>query len=384
MPENDQITFQDFRRMFSWQKIKTDPIRGVVLLAIIIVLSTKAVEIADTCIRTIRLEPSLPHKSSHWEISNSTVESKLLWEISTDLQPIKYPYQTLANTSISASHGKLFYLWNGKGISGFPCSRQDSAFLNIELETGETLEHYSGFETQSLKSLTSSEEGFAVVSSDVVLTQFDVNGKKVWGNRHFASRVIKYVYETENYYYLPTTKFAYVVNKQNWQRENNLFVPQIIAVYEDMMLVSGEGNEIQIRDRSTVMLLDRFDFPNSEDGFGFQRFIARYENILLLTQFYHGIQAYDLDQQTMIWTLDLPFIEMEFPTLVEDKFVVYKASDPSLEFYDIQTGSFVGQVQLQYADPTLVHEYVDIAADDNTVVIYFQNTHHIVAIEVIF
>lgn len=183
---------------------------------------------------------------------------------------------------------------------------------------------------------------------------------------------------------MPNSRFSYVVDKQNGQKQDDLRIPNIIEVYEDIMLVSGEGNEIQIRERNSQTILDSFDFPKSTDGFGFKPFVTRHENILIMTQFYHRIQAYDLEQKVMLWELELPFVENEYPSIMDDKFIVYNKLHPSLEFYDIRTGGLVGQIRLQNTISNIEPEYIDIATDGNILVIYFQNTHDVIAIEVNF
>ena len=388
MPEQGQITATDlaqtFRQKFSWQEIKTQPIRGVVLVALIILLGTKTVEITATCIATLTTAPNFPQPTNNWSIVDADLSTNMLWQISTDKSPIEYPNHIFTDKHIRASNDRLFYIWDGDSIPGFPCSRQDSAFLTIDLRSGETFNQYTGDETLSVKSIITSNSDFAVVSHDRVVTQFDSNGNRLWGNNRFGSRTLKNIFETKDYYYLPNPRFSYVVDKHNGQNQNDLRIPQIITVFEDIMLVSGNDNEIQIRERDSKVIFNTFHFPKTTDGFGFKPFVTRHKNILLLTQFHHGIQAYDLDQQAIIWSLELPFLENEYPSIIGDYFVIYNKSHPSLEFYDIQTAEFVGRILLENTRSSVESEYVDIATDGNILVIYFQNTHDVIAMEVSF
>jgi len=312
------------------------------------------------------------------------VSVNILWQMSMDASPIQYPYHIFADKNISSSHDRLFYIWDGDTIPGFPCSRHDSAFLTLDLRTGEVINHYAGDETLSIKSMIASEFGFTVVSHDKVVTQFDSNGNRLWGNQSFGSRTIKNIFETNTHYYLPNSRFSYVVDKHNGQKQDNLGIPNVIAVYEDIILASDIANEIQIRDQNRQDILDAFPFAIGTDGFGFKPFVTRHKNILILTQLYQGIQAYDLEQDAVIWSLNLPFLENEYPSVIGDKLIVYDKSYPSLGFYDIRTGEYIGQIQLANNVSNIAPEYVDIVSDENIIVIYFQNTHDIVALEVNF
>ncbi len=373
------MTFENLRKIFGWASIKAQPIRGVVAVALFIALGSLVLQVSITCVETVTKPLNLPNPSSHWQIVQSDIDAKILWETSTDLPSSQYGYYPNANQHIASSHGKVFYLWLGDSISGFPCSRYDKSFLTVDGHTGELINQYEGRETRILRSIIPSNAGFAIVS-DTLLSQFDENGNLQWQNPSFVSRSTKNIFETEQYYYLPLQDLSKVIEKKTGENLPDIH-GAIIAVYEDIMLVSGEGNEIQIWERNNQAVLDAFNFPKSTDGFGFKPFVARYENKLILTQLYHGVKAYDLDQQTITWSLELPFLQNEYPVIFGDKLIAYDGSRQSLEFYYIQSGKFVGRIELQNTSSDIVPEYIDIVTDQNTIIIYFQNTHEIVAIE---
>lgn len=191
MQDQEQITFTDLVQMFTWQKIKAQPIRGIVLLAIIVLLGSKTVEITATCIATVTALPNLPQSKHNWHIFEYDISANILWQISTDKSPIKYPNHIFTDKHISASDDRIFYIWDGDTIPGFPCSRLDSAFLTLDLQSGKIINHYAGDETLSVKSIIATDYGFAVVSHDRVVTQFGSSGNRLWGNQRFGSRTIK-------------------------------------------------------------------------------------------------------------------------------------------------------------------------------------------------
>jgi len=384
MYDNDAPTFDDFRQIFSWQNIKQQPIRGVVLACIFIVIGSLSVEVTNNCITAFTAPIEIPHTSNHWQITKSDFEAEIRWQVTSDLKSTDHPPYVNANQQIASAHGNVFYLWSGGHISGFPCYRDDKRFLTYDLQSGELINQYAGKETSDLRSIIPTKNGFAVVSYDHALTQFDTSGNFVWTNQQFFSRSIKNVFETDDLYYLPTRWETYVVEKSDGHKHHGLSDSNVIAVYEDIMLVSSDGNVIQVVEREGKILLNTFNFPKTTDGFGYAPFVKRSDNLLILTQLQQQVRAYDLDTQAFTWTIDVPFVEHEYPKIFQNAVVLYDSDQPSLEFYDLQSGDYIGQIQLDNTASDIAPKYVDIGVDSNIITIFFQNTHDIVTLEVDF
>lgn len=384
MNPNDVFTLKDLRQKFSWQSIKQQPKRGLALLAILITLGSLTVEVTTTCITAVTKPLELPHISDNWKIADSSVDAEIIWQRTFDFQTSQYPHYINANQHMVNGHDKVFYLWSGGHISGFPCFRNDQLFLTYDLTSGDLLNQYDGKETSDLRSMKATDDGFAVVSYDHALTQFDESGNFVWSNQQFFSHSIKNIFETDELYYLPTRWDAYIVEKADGHKHHSLSNPDIIAVYEDIIIQRGKDTSIQIVDREDETIFSSVHFPITTDGFGYAPFITHHENLLIFTQLHEQVRAYDLDTQTFIWTLETPYLEHEYPTIAENTVILYNAPTASLELYDSASGKFIGDIHLKNKGNDSHPAYVDVAVEGDIITVFFQNTHDLIAIKADF